>query len=235
MCFQWCVVGRGLVVSYHLIENTFTNTNRGCGGWRGRETHVWRQSCVHPGSSTPRHFTTLHRNTWFHSEKYWTSIKEITSWAIHTMPLCHTTYQARLDFIQRYIDYFTTQLHYTASSKCGSPKAGPFCLQHHLQEDSERTEPSPWPRTLIYMRWLNEMKKQNERKHWNARRLSIPVYSAIFKDIPQSSGNMAIFIATRSCAALRASDRDFQIILLPNIMFYPFITTLDGGGGAGQE
>ena len=27
----------------------------------------------------------------------------------------------------------------------------------------------------------------------------------------------------------------FQIILLPNIMFYPIITTLDGGGGSGQE
>ena len=27
----------------------------------------------------------------------------------------------------------------------------------------------------------------------------------------------------------------FQIILLPNIMFYPIITTLDGGGGAGQK
>ena len=27
----------------------------------------------------------------------------------------------------------------------------------------------------------------------------------------------------------------FQIILLPNIMFYPIVTTLDGGGGAGQE
>ena len=69
-CVSNEVLGRGLAMSYHLIENTFTNTNRGCGGWRGRETHVWRQSCVHPGSSTPWHFTILHRNTSFYSEKY---------------------------------------------------------------------------------------------------------------------------------------------------------------------
>ena len=27
----------------------------------------------------------------------------------------------------------------------------------------------------------------------------------------------------------------FQIILLPNIMFYPIVTTLDGGGGRGRN
>ena len=31
MCFQWGFVERGLAVSYHHIENTFTNTNRSCG------------------------------------------------------------------------------------------------------------------------------------------------------------------------------------------------------------
>ena len=82
---------------------------------------------------------------------------------------------------------------------------------------------------------------------------SVKTYVRVLVKCPNSrhTSEILFFTSTRSYAALRAADLDwivgpgyslgryilekFLLYFLPNIMFYPIITTLDAGRGGGQE